>query len=218
MDYHDIEKLIEEGEGFRIEFKRRISSSEKIAKAMIAFANTKGGHLLFGVGDDGAIVGVESEKTEVELIHLAGIHYCEPPIRPDIQIVPFDGKDVIVAVVGESSEKPHMFLGEEGEENGQGTRVYIRVKDKTVIASKEVVKLLRDERLDAPPLSISIGQNERMLLRYLDENERITLKEFSKLVNISERRASRILVTLVRAGVVRIHSLEKEDFYTLAYD
>jgi hypothetical protein len=37
-------------------------------------------------------------------------------------------------------------------------------------------------------------------------------------VNISEHRASRILVGLVRAGVVRIHTLERTDFFTLAYD
>ncbi|MEE9187643.1 MAG: RNA-binding domain-containing protein [Bacteroidota bacterium] len=217
MNYHDVEKLIEEGEGFQVEFKRRISSPEKIARAMISFANTKGGNILFGVGDDGAIIGVESEKTESELIHVAGVYHCDPPIRPTIHIIPFNGKDVIVAVIGESGEKPHMFLGDNAEEERQSTRVYIRIKDKTVIASKEVVRILRDERIDSPPLKISIGRNERALLDYLDKRDRITVSQFSRFVNISERRASRILVKLVRAGVVRIHTLEKEDFYTLAY-
>ncbi|MEE9288191.1 MAG: RNA-binding domain-containing protein [Bacteroidota bacterium] len=217
MNYHDVEKLIEEGEGFQVEFKRRISSPEKIAKAMISFANTKGGNILFGVGDDGAIIGVESEKTESELIHVAGVNHCDPPIRPAIHIIPFNGKDVIVAVIGESGEKPHMFLGDSAEEEGQSARVYIRIKDKTVTASKEVVRILRDERIDGPPLEISIGRNERALLDYLDKHDRITVRQLGRLVNISERRASRILVKLVRAGVVRIHTLEKEDFYTLAY-
>ena len=58
----------------------------------------------------------------------------------------------------------------------------------------------------------------RRLFRYLDANERITTKEYSRLVNISEQRATRILVSLVHAGVVRIHTLEKTDFFTLAYD
>ncbi len=217
MNYHDVEKLIEEGEGFQVEFKRRISSPEKIARAMISFANTKGGNILFGVGDDGAIIGVESEKTESELIHVAGVNHCDPPIRPAIHIIPFNGKDVIVAVIGESEEKPHMFLGDSAEEEGQSARVYIRIKDKTVTASKEVVRILRDERIDGPPLKISIGRNERALLDYLDKHDRITVRQLGRLVNISERRASRILVKLVRAGVVRIHTLEKEDFYTLAY-
>jgi predicted HTH transcriptional regulator len=96
--------------------------------------------------------------------------------------------------------------------------VFIRVNDKTVMASKEVVKILRGERLDAPPMRIEIGENERRLFKYLDAHERITAKEFSNLVNISEQRASRILVSLVRAGVVRIHTLERTDYYTLAYE
>lgn len=216
MSHQDVLKLIEEGEGFHVEFKRRASSPAKIAKAMIAFANTKGGNILFGVDDDGSIIGVESEKTEAELLQVAGTRFCEPPIRPVIDIVPFNGKDVIVATVAESAEKPHHYLGK--DEENRDAKVYIRVNDKSVLASKEVVKILRDERVDGEPLEISIGENERRLFQHLEENERITLKEFCHLVNISERRASRILVKLVRAGVVRIHTLEKEDFYTLAYD
>jgi len=217
MDYRDVNRLIEEGEGFEVEFKRKVSSPEKIARALIAFANTRGGHILFGVDDDGSVVGVESEKSEVDLIREAGTLFS-----PVIEFVPFDGKDVIVAYVEESADKPHYFTGAPGG-NGQGngheeTKVFIRVKDRTVMASREVVRILRDERPDSPPMKIEIGENEKRLFRYLDEHERITAKEFSRLVNISEQRASRILVSLVRSGVVRIHTLEKQDFFTLAYD
>ncbi len=220
MDYKDVNRLIEQGEGFEVEFKRKVSTPEKIARALIAFANTKGGHILFGVDDDGSIVGVESEKSEVDLIRQAGLEFCVPEINPVLDIVAFDGKDVIVAYVEESVDKPHYFAG---NSNGQHiyedeTKVFIRVKDKTMMASKEVVKILRDERPDAPPMHIEIGENERRLFRYLDEHERITAREFSSLVNISEQRASRILVSLVRAGVVRIHTLERSDYFTLAYD
>jgi len=218
MDYKDVLRLIEEGEGFEVEFKRKVSTPEKIARAMIAFANTRGGSILFGVDDDGSIVGVESEKSEVNLIREAGSRYCSPGIEPVIDIVPFDGLDVIVAYVGESATKPHKFTGSSNGNGEDETKVFIRVNDKTVMASREVVRILRDERPDAPPMKIEIGENERRLFRYLDSNERITAKEFSRLVNISEQRASRILVAMVRAGVVRIHTLEKQDFFTLAYD
>ncbi|HTY11146.1 MAG TPA: ATP-binding protein [Bacteroidota bacterium] len=213
MQAHDIKEMIEGGEGAQVEFKRKISSAEKIARALIAFANTKGGTILFGVDDDGSIVGVESEKTELDLIDLAGNQYCDPPIAPAIAIVPFNSKDVIAASVEESDDKPHYFLSrEDGEEN----KVFIRVNDKTVLASREVIKVLRDERSDREPLKISIGGNERRLFEYLETSERITVKEYAHLINVSDRRASRILTTLVRAGVVRIHTLEKADFFTLA--
>ena len=96
--------------------------------------------------------------------------------------------------------------------------MYIRVKDNTVMASREVVKILQNENPDAPPLKLSIGENERRLFKFLEAHERVTVREFGRLINVSDRRASRILVQLVRAGVVRIHTHEKEDYYTLAYD
>jgi predicted HTH transcriptional regulator len=221
MDFKDVNRFIEEGEGFEIEFKRKVSTPEKIARALIAFANTKGGHILFGVDDDGSIVGVESEKSEVEMIRHAGLLYCSPEIEPAIDIVAFDGEDVIVAYVEESDRKPHYFVGGNGNGNAQddeGTKVFIRVNDKTLMASKEVVRILRDERLDAPPMHFEFGENEKRLFSFLNSNERITTKEFSRLVNISEQRASRILTSLVRAGVVRIHTLERSDYFTLAYN
>jgi predicted HTH transcriptional regulator len=229
MDYRDVLRLIEEGEGFEVEFKRKVSTPEKIARTMIALANTKGGHILFGVDDDGSIIGVESEKSEVDLIREAGTVFCDPEILPEIDIVPFNGKDVIVAYVAQSDDKPHSYTGENGNGqgngngNGQGhaddhTRVFIRVNDKTVMASQEVVKILRAERADAPPVRLEFGDNEKRLFRYLDEYERITTREFSRLVNISEQRATRILVSLVRTGVMRIHTLERHDYFTLAYD
>ncbi len=219
MDYKDVDRLIEEGEGFDIEFKRKVSSPEKIARALIAFANTKGGHILFGVDDDGSIIGVESEKSEVDLIQHAGAFLCLPEIVPAIDIVAYDGVDVIVAYVSESINKPHYFTGSaNGNGHGEETKVFIRVNDNTVMASKEVVKILRNERPDAPAMKIEIGDNEKRLLSYLEVNDRITIKEFSRLVNISEQRASRILVSLVRAGVVRIHTLERSDYFTLAYN
>ncbi len=216
MNKHDLDKLIDEGEGSTIEFKRKVSTPEKIARALSAFANSHGGCILFGVDDDGTIVGIESEKTEIELITFAGEQLCEPPVIPDIDIVPVNGIDVIVATVSESDNKPHYFLADAATEENGGERVYIRVNDKTVIASKEVIRVLRDERIDAKPLKIEIGENEQRLFRHLEKHERITVKEFAKLINISDRRASRTLVRLVRAGVVRIHTLEKTDYFTLA--
>jgi predicted HTH transcriptional regulator len=218
MNFHDVNLLIEEGEGFTLEFKRRISSPEKIARTIISFANTKGGIILFGVDDDGSIVGVESEKSELELIEMAGRDFIDPQIQPEIDIVPFSGRDVIVCHVPESRVKPHFFLGQHDQSNGDDTRVYIRVNDNTMMASREVVKILQNENPDAPPLLVTLGFNDKRLFQYLEQHTRITLREFGRLVNISDRRASRVLVHLVRAGVIRIHTHEKEEFFTLAYD
>lgn len=217
MNYKELELLLEEGEGTQLEFKRKVSSPEKIARALIGFANTKGGTILFGVDDDASIVGVESEKMEVEMIETAGTVYCDPPIEPNIEIISHKGKDILAVTIEESKEKPHYLVVDDDETGDQETKVLIRVNDKTVIASKEVVKILRSESPDAPPLRISIGDTERRLFDFLEKNERITVKQFGKLVNIADRRASRILINLVRAGVLRIHTHEKEEYYTMSY-
>jgi len=131
--------------------------------------------------------------------------------------VPYKGMDVIVVTVEESAEKPHFLIdGNGGRE--EISKAMIRVNDKTLVASKEVVKILEAENLDSPPLRIAIGDAERRLLEYLEQNEKITVKEFSKLINVSLRRASRILIGLVRAGLLRIHTHERAEFYTKAFD
>ncbi|HVN47464.1 MAG TPA: ATP-binding protein, partial [Bacteroidota bacterium] len=141
----------------------------------------------------------------------------DPPIDVDIDTAPYKGRDVVVATVEESDKKPHYLTPEKEKESAIGTGVFIRVNDKTVEASKEVVKILEAENADAPPLRIAIGDAERRLFEYLDEHERITVGEYAKLVNNSHRRASRSLIQLTRAGVLRIHTHEKEDFFTRAF-
>ncbi|MBI5464136.1 MAG: putative DNA binding domain-containing protein [Ignavibacteriales bacterium] len=217
MTYKDVDLMLEEGEGFELEFKRKVPGKEKIAKTLIAFANTRGGTILFGVDDDKRIVGVESEKEEIELIQNAGRYFCDPPIEPELEVVPYHGRDVIAAIVHESDTKPHELLAKgNGEEIS--ARVFIRVNANTVVASKEVVRVLQAESGTAAPLRIIIGDIERRLFDHLDAHQRITVKQFAELVNISRRRASRTLVNLVRAGVIRIHTHEKEDFYTRAFE
>lgn len=208
----ELYKIIEDGENSTIEFKRKFSSPEKIAKEMIAFANTKGGKILFGVDDDKTIVGVESEKGELESIKTAAKFYCEPEIEFETEILSLKKSDIVVINVPESKTKPHRLINNNNEKE---QRVYVRYKDKSILASKETINILKHSNKDSTPLQISIGENEKALLDYLTENEKITVKGFKKLVNISERRASRTIVNLVRAEILRHHRENNIEFYTL---
>jgi predicted HTH transcriptional regulator len=206
-------KLIEEGEGEKIEFKRKFSTPEKIAKEMIAFANTKGGYIFFGVDDNKKIFGVESEKAELDLIDTAARFYCDPEVKYKTDVVPIKTKDVVVIQIPESRKKPHKLIDEDDKKS---TRVYIRYEDKSIIASKETANILKFSNIDSLPLIISLGELEKMLIKYIEEHKTISVKEFKKLYNISERRSSRTLVNLVRAGVLRHHKLDNKEFYTIA--
>lgn len=209
----ELYKIIEDGESSTVEFKRKFSSPEKIAKEMIAFANSKGGYILFGVDDDRSIVGVESEKGEIELINTAAKFYCEPEINYKTEIVCIKNKDVIVIRINESKKKPHYLISENPDEN---LKVYVRFKDKSISASRETTNILKSYSPDSKPLKITIGKIEKTLFDYLKENEKITVKGFKKLANISERRASRILVNLVRAEVLLHIRSDNVEYFTLA--
>jgi predicted HTH transcriptional regulator len=55
----EIVRLIELGEGKTIEFKEAESDNkDKWKKTVVAFANTEGGYILFGVNNDGQVVGL----------------------------------------------------------------------------------------------------------------------------------------------------------------
>jgi hypothetical protein len=60
-----VEALVAAGEGPEIEFKEQLptdpSGRRKVCRTLAAFANGHGGHLLFGVDDDGRIVGVSAD-------------------------------------------------------------------------------------------------------------------------------------------------------------
>lgn len=206
----NIKRLIMEGEGVQLDFKKTITHVHKIAKTMVAFANNKGGKILIGVMDDGSIKGVKSEEEEKYQITKAAQFYCSPPIEPKFSEHYFDGATVVMVEIDESNSKPHFALGED-----QKWWAYIRVKDKSVLASKIVLDVLKKESKGESAL-IEFTSKEKALLEYLEANERITLKEYCNLINISRRRASRILVNLVLSGVIRVHSTEKTEFYTAA--
>jgi predicted HTH transcriptional regulator len=221
MDARTLRRIIEEGESDTVEFKRKFSGFEKIAREMIALANTRGGILLIGVDDDGSIVGVRSEKSEVDLITATAENYASPPIEAEIDIVDIDGEDVVVVRIPESRSKPHRLVldGEAIRRDGTSefaAGVFIREGERSIAASNEVARVLAASHPETPPLRLEIGEIEQALFDYLHLHQRITIAQYRRLVNISQRRASRSLVRLVRAGLIRIFTHEAEDYYTLA--
>jgi len=218
MKHRDVLSVIEEGEGFRVEFKQRFSDYEKISKELIAFANSKGGYLIIGVEDDKSIKGVESEKSEAAFIIECAEKYCEPPIRYKLDFIEIKHKELVVVEVFESEVKPHRLQDFKNEIDITTAKVFIRVNDKSVPASKEMIKILQAQTNFTSLKNYSIDKNERMVFEYLQQNETITVKELTCLSNISNRRASRTLIKLVRAGMLNIHVKDNgENYFSSAF-
>lgn len=217
LEPFELLEKIDEGESSTVEFKLKTTTPEKIAKEISAFANTKGGHLFIGVNDNGKIKGVDSEKAEINVVETAAQFFLSPPIQ-DLEIESFEvnGREMVVAYVPESNNKPHKLLLQDKETGKQYKRAYIRIGEKSVEASSEMARLLNYRNGDrSPALKIHIGDKEKHFFSYLEKHERATVRDFCKLVNISKRRAERTLVQLVRAGVLQIHNDRARDYFTL---
>ena len=215
MNQKQLLKLIEDGESLNVEFKQRFSEFEKIAKEIIAFANTSGGVIIFGINDNRKIYGVESEKEITELIKETIINYCEPQPEYNIFFIELNNKEIVVLKIFESSNKPIRIQDYKNEIEINNAQVYIRVQDKSIPASKEMIKLLQTRASGTKLKKYSIGKNEKIVFEYLKNNDFISSKELGSLANISSRRASRTLINMVRANILAIHTKENgEDYYS----
>lgn len=65
MEWTEVLKRIQAGEGYHTEFKRGLGDGKALRKTLAAFANTEGGLLVLGVDDTGMITGVREDPEKV---------------------------------------------------------------------------------------------------------------------------------------------------------
>ena len=100
MNKKELEFILQEGEGFKLEFKEGLSG---IDKDIVAFANANGGRIFLGIDDSKKIKGIKlTNKLKSEIIDVA--RHCDPSIN-NLKISYFD--NIVVIDVSASSNKPH---------------------------------------------------------------------------------------------------------------
>jgi len=179
---------IAKGENSTQDFKQTISDSKKIARTLAAFANNKGGDLLVGINDFGKVIGCDVEEN-MYMLHEAAEHLCDPPINIDFTVYEDEDLNVLIASVSNSLKKPHFAL-----DDNDAWQLYMRSNDKTVISKSINTKYL--EKND----SYVLDSKEQAILEYLNKYEYINTKIVMQLLNLSERRAKRMLTSLWQNG------------------
>jgi hypothetical protein len=206
----DLKKLVLQGEGSRLEFKRKAAYPEKIVREMIAFANTEGGILLVGVGDDGSLPGLKYPEGESHVIQEA-LKKCKPLIKLEETFIPIgNARTILQYQIFESESKPHYLQFGEMKES------YVRVNDQSIKASREVKEIIKRNQYKKD-IRFNYGEHEQFLMQYLEENSSITLNKFIELRGLKRFYASKKLVLLVLADVLKITPHEKGDLYSLAF-
>ncbi|WP_406547112.1 helix-turn-helix domain-containing protein, partial [Succinimonas sp.] len=121
----NIEELLH-GESGNIEYREKLpGNSDEYTKTVVAFANTQGGKIVFGIPDGTKrIVGIDADILfqVMDTIAAAIYHSCEPAIVPDIAPCTVDGKNLIVVTVSPGTQRPY-YLKSKGKETGTYVRV-----------------------------------------------------------------------------------------------
>jgi len=107
----DILNLILKGESEITEFKKSTSSLREGIESLCAFANHKGGYLIFGVEDNGEIIGQQVSDDTLKNIANAVKLNTEPKLYPQVEKIELKNKTCILVTVEESPLKPHLAYG-----------------------------------------------------------------------------------------------------------
>jgi len=123
----DIEELILRGENEYVEFKAKMGDNNKeVAETLVAFSNTRGGTILFGVNDNGGVVGEYQRDVEQRIMDLV-TNTIEPSISPAVRWEEIDEKPIYLVQVEEGENKPY---------NYRNRGVYVRRGSTDRIASR----------------------------------------------------------------------------------
>jgi predicted HTH transcriptional regulator len=213
IDLRELKELVRHGENKYVEFKLKTTHPEKIVREMVAFANSDGGKLIVGVADDRTLKGLKFPDEDEFILHRAIEKFIYPAIDYSIDRLAVEGeREVIIYTIPKSPFKPHYVDLDGIVEN---RKAYVRVADRSVQASREMREILKGERKGLN-IRFQYGEKERALMKYLADNQQITVDLFSEIANIPRKVASRTLVVLVLANVLKVQPHEIQDFFVAA--
>jgi hypothetical protein len=202
-----IKQLIAGGESQTLDFKFEVSDFRKIARTLVAFANTDGGRLLVGVKDNGAIAGIRSEE-EYFMIEGAARMYCKPEVKFSVKEWQVERRRVMEVIIERGESKPYTAMDDDDR-----WIAYIRQGDQNFKASRIMLKVWARQQ-SGISTTIRFRQGERSLLSYLEQNRSITVSKFRRLAGLSLEQAENILTDFSLLKIIRMeYSMGSVSFY-----
>ena len=192
-----IQKWIADGEGPNLDFKQKITSPSKIARSIVAFANSRGGKIVVGVEDHGHIIGVDVGGEEYELLKAAK-DFCKPAIELDFETYEMQGKMLLIAYVEESYQKPHYAIDKKKRE-----KIYVRIQDECVVPNEMISNALLKGEMNDLERNFEYTKLRMELINYLKKYGNITIADYMRLKACSERNAIRALLDFWFEGAIR---------------
>jgi len=128
---------VAQGESETLEFKRTTGERREAARTLCAMLNHRGGRLLFGVEQDGRVIGQQVGAQTIEDI-VQEIREIDPPAFPTIDRVDVGPeREVLVVTVTHGQNRPYSYRGQ----------AYRRVGNTSVAMSRDEYNRMLLERL-----------------------------------------------------------------------
>lgn len=147
---------IKRGESNTLELKQTPPNEEKrYLKTVVAFANGRGGRIVFGVEDTALnILGVDRDKLFVYMDSIANAisENCTPAIIPDILFQTIGDKTVIIVEIHPGQNKPY-FIKKEGITEGTYVRTGATTRKATYEKLQEFILFGKHQSYDELPFS-----------------------------------------------------------------
>jgi len=150
MNEQELLTIINGGETSTTQFKERMPNLDSFAQEMIAFSNSRGGKIIFGVNDKtGELNGLsfsEIQQINQQVVNVAS-QKVYPPVYLETETVNVKGNQIVVISIQEGISKPY--------KDSNGTIYVKNGSDKRKVTSNdEIARLLGSKNLLADEIEI----------------------------------------------------------------
>ena len=157
MDQKELKLILQEGEGYKIEFKESISNIEK---EIVAFANSSGGIIVLGITDNKRIKGLKiTNDLKSKLQDIA--NNCQPHIKIKFKEL----KNILILIIKEGEDKPYKC----------SSGFYVRIgPNSQKLTRNEIIELFKSEgkirfdELIEPKFDFKVDFDKEKLNRFLN--------------------------------------------------
>lgn len=190
-----------QGEGQSVEFEKFIPSDDDIARELVAFSNSDGGKIIYGLDDKNKhLTGIEAPADFKEKIESIGKNRCAPKIMPEIDVLEKAGKKIVILSVTEGDEKPYRT----------DDIVYFRDGKESRPANEKEIK-----SITSPWSGKGLNKRQIRALQLASEHNNLTNREYREAFGVSHKTAHLELTMLVDKKLLLTQGSGRSTCYVL---